>query len=98
MQLLRAGVATSVIAMRLGNDDVRSTQMYLHADFAIKERALARTAQASVSHRPVTAPQIHSQCSRRTVIMPTFGEPKCVPNMYRRLLTPVRAGILPESA
>ena len=57
MQLLRAGVDASVIAMRLGNDDVRSTQMYLHADFAIKERALARTAQASVSHRPLPRPR-----------------------------------------
>ncbi len=44
MQLLHAGVDTSVIALWLGHEDVRSTQMYLHADLATKEQALARTA------------------------------------------------------
>jgi integrase/recombinase XerD len=44
MQLLRAGVDTSVIALWLGHDDVRTTQIYLHADLGLKERALARTA------------------------------------------------------
>ena len=49
MQLLHAGVDTSVIALWLGHEDIRSTQMYLHADLTIKERALARTAPASAS-------------------------------------------------
>jgi integrase/recombinase XerD len=44
MQLLHAGVDTTVIALWLGHQDVRSTQAYLHADLTIKERALARTA------------------------------------------------------
>jgi integrase/recombinase XerD len=44
MQLLRAGVDTSVIALWLGHEDVRTTQIYLHADLGLKERALARTA------------------------------------------------------
>lgn len=44
MQLLHAGVDTTVIALWLGHHDVRSTQAYLHADLAIKERALAHTA------------------------------------------------------
>lgn len=48
MALLQAGVDTSVIALWLGHEDVRSTQVYLHADLAIKEQALARTAPASV--------------------------------------------------
>ena len=43
MQLLHAGVDTTVIALWLGHVDVRSTQAYLHADLTIKERALART-------------------------------------------------------
>ncbi len=47
MQLLHAGVDTSVIALWLGHEDIRSTQVYLHADLAIKERALARTALPS---------------------------------------------------
>jgi site-specific recombinase XerD len=47
MTLLRAGVEVTVIALWLGHADLRSTQLYLHADLSIKERALARTATAS---------------------------------------------------
>lgn len=49
MRLLHAGVDRSVIALWLGHEDIRSTQMYLHADMTIKERALARTTPGSVS-------------------------------------------------
>lgn len=42
MQLLHAGVDCAVIAMWLGHEDIDATQMYLHADMTIKERALAR--------------------------------------------------------
>src|SRR5262245_833021 len=49
MQLVRAGVDTSVIALWLCHEDIRSTQMYLHADLTIKERALGRTAPGAVS-------------------------------------------------
>ena len=45
MQLLKSGVDTAVIALWLGHENVCTTQIYLHADFALKERALARTAQ-----------------------------------------------------
>jgi site-specific recombinase XerD len=47
MALLQAGVDVSVIALWLGHEDIRSTQAYLHADLAIKERALARTTATS---------------------------------------------------
>jgi integrase/recombinase XerD len=43
MRLLHAGVDTTVIALWLGHELVETTQMYLHADLALKERALART-------------------------------------------------------
>ncbi len=46
MALLQAGVV-SVSALWLGHEDIRSTQTYLHADLAIKERALARTTATS---------------------------------------------------
>jgi len=49
MRLLHAGVDTSVIALWLGHEEIPSTQMYLHADMTIKERALARTTPGSVS-------------------------------------------------
>ena len=43
MQLLHAGIDSTVIALWLGHERVETTQIYLHADLAIKERALART-------------------------------------------------------
>ena len=43
MRLLHAGVDTTVIALWLGHEHVETTQIYLHADLAIKEAALART-------------------------------------------------------
>lgn len=44
MALLRGGVDTAVIALWLGHESSRTTQIYLHADLSLKERALARTA------------------------------------------------------
>jgi site-specific recombinase XerD len=49
MALLHAGVDTTVIALWLGHADPRSTNAYLHADLAIKERALARLAPAATT-------------------------------------------------
>lgn len=43
MRLLRAGVDTSVIALWLGHEQIQTTQIYLHADLELKERALAKT-------------------------------------------------------
>ena len=43
MRLLQAGTDTSVIALWLGHEQADTTQIYLHADLAIKERALSRT-------------------------------------------------------
>ncbi len=43
MTLLHAGVDTSIIALWLGHESLESTNVYLHADMALKERALART-------------------------------------------------------
>jgi integrase/recombinase XerD len=44
MQLLQKGVDRSVIALWLGHESIETTQMYLHADLRLKEKALARTA------------------------------------------------------
>ena len=43
MRLLHAGVDTSVIALWLGHEQADTTQIYLHADLELKEKALART-------------------------------------------------------
>lgn len=49
MRLLHAGVDTAVIAIWLGHESVETTQTYLHADLAIKERALARTTPSTIT-------------------------------------------------
>jgi site-specific recombinase XerD len=43
MELLQAGVDRSVIALWLGHESIETTQIYLDADLALKEKALART-------------------------------------------------------
>jgi integrase/recombinase XerD len=49
MRLLEAGVDTTVIALWLGHEQVDTTTIYLHADLAIKQRALARTTPANIA-------------------------------------------------
>ena len=44
MELLHHGVDQSVIALWLGHESVETTQMYMHADLRLKEKALARIA------------------------------------------------------
>ena len=43
MELLQSGVDRSVIALWLGHETVATTQIYLDADLALKEKALAKT-------------------------------------------------------
>ena len=43
MDLLQAGVDRSVIALWLGHESVETTQIYLEATLAMKEKALAKT-------------------------------------------------------
>ena len=42
MELLQAGVDSSVIALWLGHESIETTQIYLHAHLAIKEAALGK--------------------------------------------------------
>ncbi|MGB6670071.1 MAG: tyrosine-type recombinase/integrase [Candidatus Acidiferrum sp.] len=42
MDLLQQGVDRSVIALWLGHESIESTEMYLHASMAMKEKALAK--------------------------------------------------------
>ncbi len=43
MNLLHAGVDITVIALWLGHESPATTRIYLHADMALKEKAIART-------------------------------------------------------
>jgi len=44
MDLLHHGVDQAVIALWLGHESVETTQVYIHADMRMKEKALARVA------------------------------------------------------
>jgi integrase len=41
MDMLRRGVDLCVIALWLGHESTETTQIYIHADMGIKEKALA---------------------------------------------------------
>jgi integrase/recombinase XerD len=45
---LWSGIDTSVIALWLGHERAETTQVYLHADLVLKEKALQRTAPLHV--------------------------------------------------
>ena len=51
MNLLQAGVDLATIALWLGHESTRSTDIYLHADLALKEQALARTAPTPLARK-----------------------------------------------
>lgn len=46
----------AVIALWLGHECVETTQMYIHADLSIKERAIARTAPPAVGAKRFQPP------------------------------------------
>jgi site-specific recombinase XerD len=50
MDLLQNGVDRTIIALWLGHESVETTQIYMHADMRLKEKALARV--ASTTSRP----------------------------------------------
>jgi integrase/recombinase XerD len=49
MDLLQRGVDITVIALWLGHESIQTTQIYLHADMAMKEKALARATKSNVA-------------------------------------------------
>jgi integrase len=49
MSLMHHGVDLTVIALWLGHESSETTQIYLHADMQLKERALAHTTLSGVA-------------------------------------------------
>jgi integrase/recombinase XerD len=48
MDLLHRGVDITVIALWLGHESIQTTQTYIHADMAMKEKALGRATKSDV--------------------------------------------------
>jgi len=100
MALLHAGVDTSVISLWMGHEDPASTQIYLHADMTIKEKALARVQPRS------TQPGRYRPADSLLAFLDTLSPPPASPGLCRvrdhtqrpdqHLHVPV--GIIPESA
>ena len=89
MQLLNSGIDTSVIALWLGHESVETTQIYLHADLALKEKALARIAPPKHHTRPPPPPDTLLAFLRRY----EYAEPASTsrpwpsPNMHSAMST-----------
>lgn len=56
MDLLRRGVDSTVIALWLGHESPETTQVYVHADMRIKERALAHATAGGTTPRRYRTP------------------------------------------
>jgi integrase/recombinase XerD len=56
MALLHRGVDLSVIALWLGHESTETTEIYLHADMRLKERALAHATTSGVTPERYRAP------------------------------------------
>ena len=55
MQLLQNGVDRTVIALWLGHESVETTQMYIHADMQLKEKAMPNDYASGYPHWPLPA-------------------------------------------
>ena len=56
MNLLHRGVDITVIALWLGHESIETTQIYIHADMKLKEKALARTTKSNLPPTRYRAP------------------------------------------
>jgi hypothetical protein len=61
MDLLQAGVDRSVIALWLGHEHVETTQIYLEATLAMKEKALAKTSNTGALQTRRSTPRLPEQ-------------------------------------
>ena len=58
MRLLNAGVHTSVIALWMGHVNVATMHVYVHADLALKERAIVRAAPQNAPTAAISRPTL----------------------------------------
>ena len=73
MSLLQSGVDPCEIALWLGHESPSTTHMYVEADLAVKERALARLKQPEVKQARYPCAQGPAGVPARAVIMRSSG-------------------------
>lgn len=56
MRLVAAGVDRTVVALWLGHESVETTEVYVHADMRLKERAISKTSPLPVTRRRYRPP------------------------------------------
>ena len=70
MDLLGSGVDVATVAMWLGHEKLDSVNPYIHADLAMKERALDQTGAAEHSTWQVPPCRRSARLPRSPLIMP----------------------------
>ena len=98
MAMLRRGVDLSVIALWLGHESTETTQIYLHADMQLKERALAHASPSRPQAGPVPAEGRLAGVSGEPVIMPIAALPKTRDPPAKTRITSRAHGIIREAA
>ena len=97
MALLRRGVDLSVIALWLGHESTETTQIYLHADMQLKERALAHASPSGLN-RPGSGRR--TPCSRSWRVS-DYADSRATQNersLAKTRMTSRARGIIRESA
>ena len=102
MALRRGGVDRAVLALWLGHEQVETTDIYVHADLSIKERALARTKPPHVRlgrYRPPDRLLAFLQSSDYAKAKPPHQQQRSGPTHDRRNNPALRiARTMPKSA
>jgi hypothetical protein len=89
MRLLAAGVDTTVIALWLGHENVATTQIYIHADLALKEKGLGPDHTPARHTGPLPAHRQHPGLPRQLVDYADQHQPRPV----TANASPTRVGI-----
>jgi len=76
MELLQRGVDQTVIALWLGHTSVETTQVYIHADLRIKEKALITHHATRNKPGPISSGRQAARLPRSALIMTNTAWPE----------------------
>ena len=76
MELLQNGVDPATVALCLGNESVETTYIHLHADLAMKERAMAQSTPVEHPTGALPPPRRGPSLPERFLTIPSPMSPK----------------------